>query len=278
MESITSDAHTHVEPGPFTAVPPAAGKPLKIRWGRTLFACVGLVALVIAGISGALNVFSLGSATLAWTALAVFAGVIVALRLLAMRDQAARRGARAAAMEAAQSAASESVIETPEPRETTLFDGAEGAPPAPVQKPLTADELRAAAMRVAAKGSADAKLAHTQTLAEGELEIETWEPVDVPVPGYVTANRALSLEKPLNLPVAPKSAGTSIKADQAGVGTPSGREGVAAVPDAPESVDVAGMPANPGKATGSATPTTPAAERGNYALHNLDDVLQRRRA
>ncbi|MEV8181253.1 hypothetical protein [Specibacter sp. NPDC078692] len=267
MESTTSDAHTHVEPGPSTAVPSAALKPLQIRWGRTLFACVGLLALLTAGISGALNVFSLGSPAVAWAALAVFAGVIVALRLLAVRDQNARRYARDGALAAAQSAVEESTAEAPEPRETTLFDGAEGAPPAPVQKPLTAEELRAAAMRVAAKGSADAKLAHTQTLAEGELEAETWEPVEVPVPGYVTAARSLSLEKPLNLPEAPKSAGTSIKADQAGVGAASGHEGVTIVPDVP--LEAGEVPAKTAPA---------AAERSQYALNNLDDVLQRRRA
>lgn len=268
MESITSDAHTHVEPGPSSAVPSEAVKPLRIRWGRTLFACVGLLALLTAGITGALNVFSLGSQALAWTSLAVFAGVIVALRFLAVRDQTARRNARSAAIAATRAEEEESTVEAPEPRETTLFDRAEGAEPAPVQKPLTAEELRAAAMRVAAKGSADAKLAHTQTLAEGELETETWEPVEVPVPGYVTAARALSLEKPLNLPEAPKSAGTSIKADQAGVGTASGHEGVAAVPDAP--LEEGQAPAKP---------VSPAvAERSQYALNNLDDVLQRRRA
>ena len=267
MESITSDAHTHVEPEPSTAVPSAAGNPLQIRWGRKLFACLGLVALVTAGISGALTVFSLGSSVFAWTSLAVFAGVIVTLRSLAVRDQTARRNARNAARAIASVEFEETASPVPEPRETTLFDGAEGAPPAPAQKPLTAEELRAAAMRVAAKGSADAKLAHTQTLAEGELETETWEPVEVPVPGYVSAARALSLEKPLNLPEAPKSAGTSIKADQAGVGTATGREGVAVVPDVPLNEDEVGAKAAPAPG-----------ERSQYALNNLDDVLQRRRA
>ena len=127
-------------------------------------------------------------------------------------------------------------------------------------------------MRVAAKGAADAKLAHTETLDE------TWEPVEIPVPGYVKAAKALTLDKPLNLPVAPKSAGTSIKADQAGVGTASGTAGVVAVP----ALDGATAGPDAGDGTAAAAKTVPAkvpaAERGSFALANLDDVLQRRRA
>lgn len=257
MESSTSDAHIHVEPAPSTAVPPA-GQPLKIRWGRTALALVGVLALFTAGISGALSVFAIGSAALPLTSLGIFAAIIVLLRGLAIRDSAIRSAARLAARATADQASADSATPAVEPKETTLFDGAEGAEPVPAPKPLTAEELRAAAMRVAAKGAADAKLAHTQTLAE------TWEPVEVPMPGYVKAARALTLDKPLNLPVAPKSAGTSIRADQAGVGVASGPAGVSAVPDAPV---VAGEVAK-------AAPS----ERSNYALNNLDDVLQRRRA
>ena len=269
MESSTSDAHTHVEPGPSTAVPSAAQKPLNVRWGRTFFALVGLLALLTAGISGALSVFNLGSPGVAWTSLAVFVAVIAVLRTLAIRDQAARRSARQSSRTTSYSAAMESSSNAVARKETELFDRVEGAEPAPVQKPLTAEELRAAAMRVAAKGSADAKIAHTQTIAEGELETETWEPVEVPVPGYVTANRALTLEKPLVLPEAPKSAGTSIRADLAGVGVAGEHEGVVVVVDAP---DIAAEKAVKKESTIAAS------ERGTHALTNLDDVLQRRRA
>ncbi|MBP2413423.1 hypothetical protein JOF48_002222 [Arthrobacter stackebrandtii] len=265
MESSTSDAHTHVEPGPSSVVPPR--QPLKIRWGRTAIALVGLLALLTAGISGALSVISIGSSTLPLLTLGTFALVIVLLRVLAMRDAAIRRAARLEARTTAEQASSHASPAPVEQKETALFDGAEGAEPAPAPKPLTAEELRAAAMRVAAKGAADAKLADTQTLAE------TWDPVEVPVPGYVKAAKALTLDKPLNLPAAPKSAGTSIKADLAGVGA---GDGVAAVPDLQEvpasaGATAAAVKAGPGKA--------PAAEqRGTYALNNLDDVLQRRRA
>ncbi|POH74067.1 hypothetical protein [Arthrobacter glacialis] len=273
MESITSDAHTHVEPGPSTVVPSPADKPLKIRWGRTLVACLGLMALLVAGISGALSMLSVTTSGLTWASLAVFGLVIAGLRTLAVRDQNIRRAARVAASDAARATSAQASTPAPELRETTLFDGAEGAPPAPVQKPLTAEELRAAALRVAAKGTADAKLAHTQTLAEGELEVETWEPVEVPVPGYVTAARAASKAEPLAIPIAPKSAGTSIKADQAGVGVAGDHEGVAAVPDVPGR----GAPVVVAPAVVAPSAIAPS-ERGSYALNNLDDVLQRRRA
>lgn len=269
MESVTSDAHTHVEPVPSMAMPSATAKPLNIRWGRTFFALLGLIALLTAGISGALNVFNMGSAGVTWTSLAVFAAVIVALRTMAVRDQVARQAARLAARTTAKPTSAESATTAVELKEPELFDRAEGAEPAPAAKPLTAEELRAAAMRVAAKGSADAKLAHTQTLDEGELGAEPWEPVEVPTPGYVTANRALTLEKPLILPEAPKSAGTSIRADLAGVGVPGEHEGVVVVVDSP---DIAAEKAE------KKDKQAAAAERGAHALTNLDDVLQRRRA
>lgn len=271
MESSTSDAHTHVEPVPSTVVPPA-GQPLKIRWDRTAIALVGLLALLTAGISGALSVMSIGSTILPLVSLGVFAAVIFLLRGLAMREQALRRAARQAARATAGRVSADSAATVVELKETALFDGAAGAEAVPAAKPLTAEELRAAAMRVAAKGAADAKLAHTETLDE------KWEPVEVPVPGYVKAAKALTLDKPLNLPVAPKSAGTSIKADQAGVGTASGTAGVVAVPalDGAPAAEVTGGGAS--AAAQSVPAKVPAAERGSYALINLDDVLQRRRA
>ena len=107
MESSTSDAHIHVEPAPSTVVPPA-GQPLKIRWDRTAIAVVGLLALLTAGIAGALSVMTIGSTTLPLVSLGVFAGVIFLLRGLAMRDQALRRAARQAALTTAERASADS--------------------------------------------------------------------------------------------------------------------------------------------------------------------------
>ncbi|WP_343318343.1 hypothetical protein AAFM46_13495 [Arthrobacter sp. TMP15] len=278
MESTTSDAHTHVEPGPSTAAPEGTARTLRIRWDRTFIALVGLIALLMAGITGALSVFNLGSPGVGWTSLLVFAAVVVGLRAMAVRDHSVRRAERQAARATANATAQESSSNPVEKKETSVFDGAQGAAPAPVPKPLTSEELRAAAMRVAAKGTADAKLAHTQTLAEGELEAETWEPVAVPVPGYVTANRALSLEKPLVLPDVPKSAGTSIRADQAGVGIAGEHGGVVTVVQGDALDDRQDAEIAKTDKSSRTEKFVPASERGTHALNNLDDVLQRRRA
>jgi len=269
---ISSDAHNHVEPGPSSVMPVNQVAPLKIRWGRTSFAAVGLLALLTAVVSGALSVFGLGSPALAWTGLIVFGAVIAGLRAVAVRDQNNRIAAHELARTTAEAAAVASAPAAVERKETALFDGAEGAQKTPVvRKALTAEELRTAALRVAAKGAADAKLAHTQSFGEGELVAETWDPVEVPKPGYVTARKAASDAAPLEIPDVPKSAGTSIKADQAGVGvgssTPVLVEGGVVDGAAPVAKPVA--PAT-GTALGSA--------KTHYALNNLDDVLQRRRA
>lgn len=258
---ITSDAHSHVEPGPSSVMPVDQAAPLSIRWGRTSLAGVGLLALLTSGASGALNVIGLGSSVLAWLGLLVFVSVIIGLRSLAVRDLNVRRAARELARttaEAANAAAEGSAVE---PRETALFDRVEGDSPTPARKPLTPEELRTAALRVAAKGAADAELAHTQSFAEGDLQGETWDPVEVPKPGYVTAAKAAAESEALEVPEVPKSAGTSIKADQAGVGVGS---------STPVLVEGGLAPAAPKQGAVSA--------KTQYALTNLDDVLQRRRA
>ncbi|WP_442213657.1 hypothetical protein [Specibacter sp. RAF43] len=280
MESITSDAHTHVEPGPPSVMPVTRPAPLHVHWGRTFFAVVGLLALLTAAISGALTVFHMGSTALSWAGLVLFAAVLAGLRSLAVRDQnlrltAARRAAAAAATAAANAAAAAQSAGAR--RETTLFDGAVGAEPAPVPKPLTAEELRNAALRVAAKGTADAKLAHTQTLAEGELDGETWEPVEVPRPGYVTAAKAAAAAAaPLAIPAVPKSAGTSIRADQAGIG--AAPAGAAPVEDSETSAASPSAAAAAGPGPDRAGGVARGAGKAPHALSNLDDVLQRRRA
>ncbi|PYI67187.1 hypothetical protein CVV68_10585 [Arthrobacter livingstonensis] len=275
MERIISDAHAHVEPEPSSVAPVAGPAPLNIRWRRTAMAAVGLLALLTAGISGALNVFNIGSASLSVAGLVIFLAVLAGLRALAIRDQNARRSAAHAAAERSTADAASAAWSGPavEQRETVLFDGAEGAEPGPVQKPLTADELRNAALRVAAKGTEDAKLAHTQTLAEGELDAETWEPVEVPKPGYVTAARAAAAQvAPLAVPEVPKSTGTSIKADQAGIGVPATGD------SAPVPVIVEGKSAEEAPAAAPAPSAAVKPADAAHGLNNLDVVLQRRRA
>jgi hypothetical protein len=280
MERTISDAHTHVEPERPSAASASGPAPLTIYWGRTAVAAAGLLALLTAAISGALNVFNIGSPALSWGALVVFLAVLAGLRAMAVRDQNARRAAARSAAERTTADARSAASPGPavEQRETVLFDrasgasGASGADAAPAQKPLTAEELRNAALRVAAKGTADAKLAHTQTLAEGELSAETWEPVEVPKPGYVTAARAAAAAAgPLAVPEVPRSAGTSIKADQAGIGVPAAEAPARAVaPAAVAATEDGNAEEDP---VASAKP-----DNAGHALNNLDVVLQRRRA
>lgn len=279
MESSNSDAHITVEPGHSSIMPVNRVEPLNIHWGRTTIALVGLLALMTAGISGALNVIDIGSPALSWLGLVIFAAVLAGLRSLAIRDQNNRRSAARAA--AAERATAEARAAAPSPaaealRETTLFDGAEGAEAAPVQKRLTAEELRNAALRVAARGTADAILAHTQTIAEGELKPETWEPVEVPTPGYVTAARAAKQEATLQVPEVPKSEGTSIKADQAGVGV--GPSVPVVVDGGKDEESPAASDAGESAASENAASSVAKQLKGGHCLANLDDVLQRRRA
>jgi hypothetical protein len=122
--------------------------------------------------------------------------------------------------------------------ENPLFDAEAGRPKI---KPLTAVELREAALAVA--------VAAGDTSAVQAVPGSTWDPVEVPKPVYVEAAKAeRPAPAPLDLPEAPKA-----------TGKPSLKQGAVAVPAAP--------------ATEAQQLT-----KAQSALSNLDDVLQRRRA
>ncbi len=218
----------------------------RIRYGRTAIALAGVAGLLTAFVSAVLLLFGLGTALLPIAGLATTVIAVVLLRFLAVRDRKARvQAAFRSAMSAPvrrQEPASD-VQEKPRPAaqpESRLFD-AEAHTPAP--KPLTAMELREAALAVAvAAGDASASEAMKSVPAE-----TTWEPVDVPKPVYVEAAKAeRPAPEPLDLPEAPKA-----------VGKPSLKQGTPVVPPVP-----------------SGKPLT----KAQSALSNLDDVLQRRRA
>jgi hypothetical protein len=121
--------------------------------------------------------------------------------------------------------------------ETRLFDAEADRPKV---KPLTAMELREAALAVAVAAGDTSAVPAAPT---------TWEPVEVPKPVYVEAAKAeRPAPEPLELPEAPKA-----------TGKPSLKQGAAAVPAAP-------------------APDAPQLSKAQTALSNLDDVLQRRRA
>ena len=189
-----------------------------------------------------------------------------------------------------------------------LFDGTAGAEIAAAKpaKPLTATELRNAALAVAAKGAADARVATTETLGE----VQPWQPVQVPKPSYVAAARAdRPAPAPLQLPEAPRPTGkTSIKATEAAAANqateaaasqaaeaavamrgeaaeakraaegPSEEVAEPAAPSAPDQAASKEPAAETAKDDSTSAPAAAGKSRSAHGLSNLDVVLQRRRA
>ncbi|MDR6413686.1 hypothetical protein [Pseudarthrobacter sulfonivorans] len=240
-----------IRKSPTTAAAPSGSATtgaFRIRYGRTGIALAGVAALLTAFVSGVLLLFGLGTALLPLAGLAVTVSAVVLLRFLAVRERKAKvdrafRSAMSAPVRHKEPRAD--ATDSPRPvykPESRLFD-AEAHEPAP--KPLTAMELREAALAVAV-AAGDTSAATAVPMAKPADT--TWEPVEVPKPVYVEAAKAeRPAPQPLDLPEAPKAAGKpSLKQ-----GTP------AAIP--------AAQPAKP-------------LTKAQSALSNLDDVLQRRRA
>ena len=228
----------------------------RIRYGRLALALAALVFLLTGLVSGVLRLFGLGSGWLpALTLLAAVAAVAL-LRTLAVRDRRRKvndafRSAMAGptpgtAFGAAGDRTDDRRAASPV-KESLLFDAQAAAAPArPAPKPLTAEELRQAALAEAA-ASGDTSLVRTGDPASAEGA--SWEPVEVPKPTYVAAPKAeRAAPEPLDLPAAPKA-----------VGKPSLKQAAVRQPEAADSES---------KPLG----------KGQSALSNLDDVLQRRRA
>ncbi|WP_240719796.1 hypothetical protein [Pseudarthrobacter sp. NamB4] len=243
------DTRKSAGPGSARTGSPTAGK-LRIRYGRTAIALVGLLSLITAFVSGVLLLFGLGAPFLPLTTLALTIGSVVLLRWLAVRDRKAKVNAAFRSAMAAPARQPEPAVNIPpQPEaaparpESPLFDAEAHEPKV---KRLTAMELREAALAVAvAAGDPSAAAAKASASA-------TWEPVQVPKPVYVEAAKAERPEpEPLELPEPPKA-----------VGKPSLKQGVAAAP--------AAAPAAAGESAQLC--------KAQSALSNLDDVLQRRRA
>ncbi|MBJ2120614.1 hypothetical protein I6N91_06425 [Arthrobacter sp. MSA 4-2] len=248
---------------------------LKIRRGRAAVALVGAAALPAALVTLVLAVVSVVSFWWPVAAVLVVAGAVATLRTLAVRDRRARvNAAFAAAMSSrplhqAPPSTGDAALPgnaTPEAggkpaqaRPTTVFDAEKpagaveasadaaeasaGTPEAPAAR-LTAADLKAAALAVAAAGAqeAGAPAATTQAPVPGT---DPWEPVEVPLPTYVAAEKAQrSAPAPLELPAEPKPT----------IRTPIKNTAAKAAPKG----------------------TTAQAPAGTRL--NLDDVLQRRRA
>ncbi|MDQ0849353.1 hypothetical protein QFZ65_001291 [Arthrobacter sp. B3I9] len=264
QERPVSTSHSRVPA--LSSTPPAsdprheeAGQVFRIRYGRLGLALAGLLCLITGVVSAALRLFGIGSGWLPVGTLLAAIGSVALLRRLAVRDRRRKvNDAFRAAMSAPSSAPAEfaqqsAPRETELRRESPLFDAQAVAPttaPDPMPKPLAAWELREAALAEAvASGDLAARLDQGTEPSEGA----PWEPVEVPKPTYVEAAKAeRAAPGPLDLPDAPKA-----------VGKPSLKQGAnqAAAAVSADADDDA-------KAVG----------KGQRALSNLDDVLQRRRA
>lgn len=259
---------------PSTSSTPSASTPdsaatapaFKIRYGRLALALAGLLCLLTGIISAALRLFGLGSAWLPVVTLLGAVGAVVLLRRLAVRDrrrkvnEAFRSAMGASARNAAAPPASRTTASHPashpaaaERADSAPFDAqASAASPEPAPQPLTALELRQAAL-AEAEASGEATAPTEQEPGLPAAETASWEPVEVPKPTYVEAPKAeRAAPEPLDLPESPKA-----------VGKPSLKQGLSA---------------SAGPSVPSAEADTKTVGKGQRALSNLDDVLQRRRA
>ncbi|WP_436065897.1 hypothetical protein [Arthrobacter sp. LjRoot14] len=246
--SAQGSVTTAAGPGPATARPGA----LRIRYGRCAIALVGVAALLTGVVAGIFRIFGMGSSWLPVGSLLAAIAAVALLRRLAVRDRRAKMNAAFRAAMTAPERQMRAAVPRPsrEPAvdapDIPLFDAEAGNKPQ--VKPLTAQELREAAL-AEAKASGDTALRAATAPGSAAGADSSWEPVDVPKPTYVEAAKAeRAAPDPLDLPEAPKA-----------VGKPSLKQGPAAAP----------------AASGAATkPLT----KAQSALSNLDDVLQRRRA
>lgn len=242
------DARKSAGPAARAAAPVTAGR-FRIRYGRTALALCGLLSLVTAVVSGILLPFGLGTPFLPLTCAAMTAVSVAVLRWLAVRDRTARVHAafRSAMSAPAPRREADRIPPRPESaphearRESPLFDAEAHQPKA---APLTAQELREAALAVAV-AAGDPSAASAAAVPGGT----PWQPVEIPKPVYVEAAKAERPEpEPLALPEAPKAAGK-----------PSLKQGAVSAPVA-------------------ASTEAQQLSKAQSALSNLDDVLQRRRA
>lgn len=264
-----------------------APKAFKIRYGRTALAGFGALALLAAVVTAVISVIGLVPAFIPVLSVVAAVASVAALRALALRDRTKRSEQRveaafreamnpgtasrpaypgASELPVESSSSEQSVAKAPK-RETKLFDAenpgndddAEQQASAPVvQAPaagpastaaargqrLTAEDLRNAALAVAAESG---------TSTDDDAG-QTWQPVDVPKPKYVESAKAeRPAPEPLELPAEPKPEGKpSIKAG-------------AVVPKPDMKLDQEAV-----EHTEKAKPSG--------GLHDLDNVLQRRRA
>lgn len=240
-----------------TAATPAAARRtarLRLRHGRLAIAAVGALAAVTVVVGGVLAPFGVVAGSVPGYALAVLAACFIGLRSLAVRGRRRRSLAR---MEAAfAEAMSGPLVAAPPRRDSELFD-AQTVTAVDPSAALTAQEARAEARRAAA--AAEPRPA----------EATTWEPVQVPRPMYVDAEKA---ERPAPEPFAaeepkrPQTVTSILQDTRIQTAAEADGSGVASLPVAA---------AQGGATAPAAVPAQGPAPEGRI---NLDAVLQRRRA
>jgi hypothetical protein len=260
--------------GPAGPATTAAGSAaFRIRWGRTVLALVGTMAAAACVTGTLLALFGALPGRVPFIALLVAAAVVVILRSLAVRDRARR--ARARREQPRQTVAvDEQPAEPVRRRETVLFNGAaeaEEAPGAAAQPaPLSAEQLRAEALKVAAEASRKAAAASPGA---------AWQPVELPKPTYVAAAKAeRPAPEPLPAPEVKKPAAkVNIKQDAA-LKASAAAEAAAAGAAVPAPAAPAGTAAPAPAPAAAGTDGQAAAPQPQTGKLNLDAVLQRRRA
>lgn len=263
---------------------PQGQAPLRVYYDRVaiaLLGCLSILALVVGGI------LALAGVLTGWVpliGLLVGIGSFASLRALAVRGRRAKLLAR---MEATRKLAMETtvepVIQAPR-KQTPVFDA---QPDSNKRAPrLTVQELRAEALRIAAKGSPVQRP-------------EGWAPTEVPLPQYVVANAApRPVPEALVPAVEPKaSTNATLRAQEA---SKQLAKEIQAASESAKQASSSAQPESGEKSTGEkpaasievietveadaavseAAAAKARAERASRdgSRINLDDVMQRRRA
>jgi len=294
MDTSHSNANTAArlirDAGSGRNMPARSSGTFRIRYGRLAIALVGLAMIFTSAVTGVLRLFGAGSFLLPAASLLLGVLAVVTLRRLAVRDRrskvnAAFRAAMAptelartglaqtsdaritdASTPKAQGAGDgnsrAAAMDAPKNRESAIFDAEEGRSTPP---PLSAFELRQAALAVAAAAGDTA----VGVPKESQASLGgAWKPVDVPKPVYVDAAKAeRPAPEPLDLPEGPKPVGKPTLRQSAGSDATAG-----VAPGLPTAAPAA-APSGSESSAGAYS-----AGKGQSALSNLDDVLQRRRA
>lgn len=263
---------------------PQGQAPLRVYYDRVaiaLLGCLSILALVVGGI------LALAGVLTGWVpliGLLVGIGSFASLRALAVSGRRAKLLAR---MEATRKLAMETTVEpvVQAPRKQTLVFDAQ--PDSNKRAPrLTVQELRAEALRIAAKGSPVQRP-------------EGWAPTEVPLPQYVVANAAPRPAPEALVPaVEPKaSTNATLRAQEASkqlakeiqAASESAKQATSSEQPQSGEKSTGGKPAasievietvEADAAVSEAAAAKARAERASRdgSRINLDDVMQRRRA